>query len=490
MLRMAGLAGKVVILDEVHAADVYMSQFLLEGLRWLGQARVPVVLLSATLPPVQRRALVDAYLAGAASSEDPPALDLPAPGGYPNVTVVWLEDSGPQRLVEHCSSWREDLPVRVEVLPESSRSTSPSAAGTDAVVMLLTNRLHDGGCALVIRNTVDRAQETYQALRAHFGDDVLLLHGRLHAAHRADRTETALARLGPSTDPRPRTILVATQLAEQSFDVDADIFVTDLAPIDLLLQRIGRLHRHNDVPRPEKVREPRVVITGFEASGTGAPWILPASDAIYGRYLLLRTAALVYAAETSSWDIPGRVPALVAAVYGTTPVVPEAWAEAERAAFAAWDADQQARTDSAQKYLLTRFKEHENTTLEGLHYAETKGADDVVQAIVRDGEPTIEVVIVHEDANGYTTWRGRRLGINGEVRADILDEVLGGTVRLPAKLATAAESELQPLDGWRDHPWLRYSRALKLDPQGRASLDRWTLHYDTDLGLVVDNRKQ
>ncbi|MFF4128332.1 CRISPR-associated helicase Cas3' [Microbispora rosea] len=489
MLRMAGLAGKVVILDEVHAADVYMSQFLLEGLRWLGQARVPVVLLSATLPPDQRRALVGSYLAGAASSEDPPVLNMPAPVGYPNVTAVWLDESGPQGLVEHCPSWRSDLSVRVEVLPESPQAVSTSGASAGAVVALLADRLDDGGCALVIRNTVDRAQETYQALRAQFGDDVLLLHGRLHAAHRADRTETGLARLGPSAEPRPRTILVATQLAEQSFDVDADILVTDLAPIDLLLQRIGRLHRHNGVPRPAKVREPCVVITGLGASGTGAPWILRASEAIYGRYLLLRTAALVCAVKGSSWNVPGQVPALVAAAYGTTSVVPNAWAEAERAAFAKRDADQQARADAAQKFLLTRFKEHENTTLEGLHYAETKGADEIVQAIVRDGEPTIEVVIVHEDSSGYATWTGRRLGINGEVPANLLDEVLGGTVRLPAKLAGAAESELQPLDGWRDHPWLRYSRALKLDPQGRASLDRWAIHYDTDLGLVVDDRK-
>nr|WP_225311744.1 CRISPR-associated helicase Cas3' [Microbispora cellulosiformans] len=489
MLRMAGLAGKVVILDEVHAADVYMAQFLLEGLRWLGQARVPVVLLSATLPPAQRRALVDAYLAGAASRENPPALDLPSPDGYPSVTAAWMEDSGPQRLVDHCASWREDLSVRVEVLPEPAATSAP-AASTDAVVTLLADRLRHGGCALVIRNTVDRAQETYQALRAQFRDDVLLLHGRLHAAHRADRTETALARLGPSQASRRRTILVATQLAEQSFDVDADILVTDLAPIDLLLQRIGRLHRHSGVPRPVAVQEPCVVITGFRDSGSDAPWILPASEVIYDRYLLLRTAAIVCGADTSSWNIPGRVPALVADVYGNTPLVPDAWAEAERAAYADWDADQQARADSAQKFLLTRFKEHENTTLEGLHYAETKGDDEVVQAIVRDGDPTIEVVIVHKDVNGYTTWTGRRLGVNGEVPVDLLDEVLGGTVRLPAKLAAVAENELQPLDGWRDHPWLRHSRALKLDTQGRASLDRWAVRYDTQLGLVVDKGQQ
>lgn len=487
MLRMAGLAGKIVILDEVHAADVYMSQFLQEGVRWLGQARVPVVLLSATLPPVQRQALVDAYLAGASSREEPPTLDLPIPGGYPNVSAVWLDDAGPQVLVDHCSSWREDLAVRVEVLPEDPNAASnPGSSGDADIVARLTDSLRDGGCALVIRNTVDRAQDTYRALRAHFREtDVLLLHGRLHAAHRADRTEIALARLGPSAEPRQRTIVVATQLAEQSFDVDADILITDLAPIDLLLQRIGRLHRHDGVPRPAQVREPCVVITGFDGSSTGAPWILPASEAIYGRYLLLRTAALVCAIDGLCWKIPGEVPALVAAVYGTDPVVPEAWAEAERVASARWDTKQLARAESAQKFLLTRFKEHENATLEGLHYADTRGADEVVAAIVRDGEPSVEVIIVHEDDDGYTTWKGGRLLADGEVPLQLLDELLGGTVCLPAKLATAAESELQPLTGWREHPWLRYSRALKLDADGQTRLDRFMVRYDPDLGLVV-----
>ncbi|WP_318552114.1 hypothetical protein [Kitasatospora fiedleri] len=104
MLRMAGLVGKVVILDEVHAADVYMSQFLLEGLRWLGQAGVPVLLLSATLPPEQRHDLVAAYLAGARSVETAPEVELPQPDGYPNVTA-----HGWGRTVRRCW-WRARRP--------------------------------------------------------------------------------------------------------------------------------------------------------------------------------------------------------------------------------------------------------------------------------------------------------------------------------------------------------------------------------------------
>lgn len=117
MLRMAGLAGKVVILDEVHAADVYMAQFLKEGLWWLGQAGVPVVLLSATLPPAQRRALTSAYLTGAAASEEPVTAPDGDRRGYPSVTTAWHGDGAPQQEVRTARPWglgknREKLNAR------------------------------------------------------------------------------------------------------------------------------------------------------------------------------------------------------------------------------------------------------------------------------------------------------------------------------------------------------------------------------------------
>jgi CRISPR-associated endonuclease/helicase Cas3 len=497
MLRMAGLAGKVVVLDEVHAADVYMSQFLIEGLRWLGQARVPVVLLSATLPPAQRHALVAAYLAGAASQEEFNASDLPEPAGYPNVTAATMTGQGPEYIVDSAVSWREDLQVQVEILPEwpsrSSHAPTDVLPADVAVVDLLSDRLRDGGCALVIRNTVARAQATFAAVHARFGsDEVRLLHGRLHAGHRADRTEECLELLGPPSDTGPqrphRLIVVATQIAEQSFDVDADLLITDLAPIDLLLQRLGRLHRHDSVSRPDRVAVPQLIVTGFAPRTEGAPSILPASQRIYGTYLLVRTAALVVAAAGAAWSTPGQVPSLVAQVYDEhQQVVPVEWADAEQAAFAEWRDKQRRRADSASPFLLTRFGEHENPTLEGLHYGGTRGGlnDEQFQALVRDGDPSVEVVLVVGDNRGFRTLGGRRLGINGEASEELLDEVLTATVRLPSKLTAVAERDLAPLDGWRGHPWLRYSRALVVDGQRCAALGEYTVRYDDDLGLVV-----
>ncbi|MEU3568258.1 CRISPR-associated endonuclease Cas3'' [Kitasatospora sp. NPDC036755] len=512
MLRMAGLVGKVVVLDEVHAVDVYMSQFLLEGLWWLGQAGVPVVLLSATLPPEQRRSLAAAYLAGARSAEvsdhpDHPDLPgLPEPQGYPNVTAVWAEQGGrPGFLVESTEPWRDDLPVRVEVLDEPPVPHGPrdhrsgvEPAGAQ-VTDYLRERLADGGCVLVIRNTVARAQATFGALRKEFGADVRLLHGRLHAGHRADRTQEVLELLGPPAKgvKRPdRLIVVATQLAEQSFDVDADLLITDLAPIDLLLQRIGRLHRHDGVKRPRLLAQPTVVVTGIGLRGDDAPRILEASEKIYGRYLLLRTGAEVMRTATSGagvcvWSIPGRVPDLVARVYGTDPVVPAEWAEAEVQALRVWEERQAKRRAEAAQYVLTRAGEHGEPTLAGLHYgAHSTLAEGQFEALVRDGDRSAEVVLVRRTDRDLHTMTGRKLGPNGEVAAEMVDDVLSGTVRLPAGPTEVAEQVLGPLSGWRDHPWLRFSLALELDEDGAAVLGDFRLRYDDRLGLVVSGGRR
>lgn len=500
MLRAAGLMGKVVVLDEVHAADVYMSQFLKEGLRWLGQAGVPVVLLSATLPPAQRRELVTAYMAGAGSAEEFDAAALPQAKGYPNVTAACLSNAEVIYDVKHTAQWRPDLDVAVTVLPESSRPEVEKGQSLgEAVAELLQERLAQGGCALVIHNTVPRAQDTYQTLRERFGvGEVRLLHGRMTAHDRAEGTRECLQLLGPPSKDgvrRPgRLILVATQLAEQSFDVDADVLVTDLTTIDLLLQRLGRIHRHDKVTRPAGLRRPEVVITGFSQRDPSAPWILPASEGIYRRYLLLRTAAVVRAAEKGGWSIPSDVPHLVERVYDEScDVVPPEWKEAEQQARQEWEARQQERARSADHFLLTRAGEHTKATLEGLHYGAAPGslAEEKLQAVVRDGDRSVEVILVRGDDRGYRTLDGRWLGVNGEALSEeLLEEVLGATVRLPAKLTDAAERELEPLDGWRSHPWLKRSLALVLDANTAGTLGDYQVRYDRELGLVMEGGPQ
>ncbi|MFJ3840591.1 CRISPR-associated helicase Cas3' [Streptomyces sp. NPDC090054] len=497
MLRMAGLGGKVVVLDEVHACDVYMSQFLAEALRWLGQAGVPVIVLSATLAPAQRQVLFEAYLAGAASREEFKAF-VPVPLGYPSVTTAWLAASGEAEFQTDATvSWRADLSVAVRVMPEAlpcARSTRDErerllAEADAAVAALLMEELADGGTVLVIRNSVARAQSLYEELRGRFGDaDVRLLHARFTVGRRADLTEECLRLLGPQTPRRPgaRLILVATQLAEQSFDIDVDLLITDLAPVDLLLQRIGRLHRHEGTVRPGRLRVPKAFVTGFQPSEGREPDFVFASERIYGRHLLLRTAA-VLPGEGEGWSVPGDVPGLVDSVYGAdASLLPEGWREAGEAAAREQGDRDRVRAERAREFLLTPGGERERRTLAGLHYGgfTAGGGEDALGAAVRDGDESVEVVLVVRDGDeaAFRTLAGRALSVNGDVAPELLEEVLGSMVRLPSALTQPA-LELHPLPGWHGHPWLRRCRALVLDASGMARLGDFIVSYDERFGL-------
>ncbi|MFJ3642872.1 CRISPR-associated helicase Cas3' [Streptomyces sp. NPDC090108] len=491
MLRFAGLTGKVVIVDEVHAADVYMRQFLLEALRWLGQAGVPVVLLSATLPPVQRQAFVDAYLSGALGVADVDQ-PVPVPVGYPCVTTAFAVAGEP--VVESSRtpvpSWRKSLPTRIEWLADTEKEGAKVASAAREAV-------RDGGVVLVVLNQVERAQAVHAALHdGGFDGQLHLLHGRLCTAHRAERTQKCIRLMGPEAgDERPeRMVVVATQLAEQSFDVDADVLITDLAPMDLLLQRIGRLHRHAGTHRPAVHAAPRVMVTGVAADGQGRPRFLFASKKIYGEWPLLRAAALVTEAagpllpgdaqaSIGTWSVPADVPDLVARAYGEAEACPAEWDEP--AAFDRWRAEEEKRRSGAEGFLLTRPREWGAPTLEGLHYAASSaGSEEDLDAVVRDGDRGVEVVVVHRVAGGFTALDGTRLGVHGEVLDDpVVDRLLGGSVRLPVGLSEAGRL-LKPLPGWAAHPWLRYAHALVLE-DGYAELGDSRLSYDDTLGLVV-----
>lgn len=497
MVRHAGLAGRVVVLDEVHAYDVYMAQFLFEALRWLGDTGVPVVLLSATLPPTLRAELVRAYLQGALTERDVDLGGLPVSAGYPSALSACVVNRRPHFAQLTSRPWRPSVPVAVEVLAEE-----PTEA-LGVVVAALSDALRDGGCALVVRNTVRRAQETYAAVRAEFGADAVLLHARLTVGERADRTERILELLGPpgraEGASRPgRLVVVATQLAEQSFDVDVDLLVTDVAPIDLLLQRVGRLHRHDRpaVDRPAPVRTPRVLVTGMAPDAAGGPPRFPrGSERVYGEYLLLRAAACVLDVRGGpGWSVPADVPDLVARGYGVDcSELPELWQDRAAAAQAEAAAQRAGREAAARQFVLAGEDELGRPTLAGLHersVSETE--DDDVAAAVRDGDESIEVVLVRRTPGGYLTLTGRALGPQGAAAVsdnDVLDEVARCAVRLPAhpQITEAAKTTLRPLAGWSGDPWLARARALELDDEHTTELGGYRLTYCPERGLLDEH---
>jgi CRISPR-associated endonuclease/helicase Cas3 len=230
-LRMLGLVNKILLVDEVHACDAYMHELLCALLRAHAVAGGSVILLSATLPKKQRQALLDAYAEGQHWSK--PTVQAIDHQSYPLVSC--LSETG---LQEQVVATREIVKREVCVKFLSDR---------EAVDTVLADIVGQGQCACWIRNTVKDAIEAYQQIRELYPDwEVDLFHARYALGDRIEIEKRVVERFGKNSthEQRKGQILIATQVVEQSLDLDFDALITDLSPIDLVIQRAGRLRRH------------------------------------------------------------------------------------------------------------------------------------------------------------------------------------------------------------------------------------------------------
>ena len=253
-VRLFGLAGKTVIVDEVHAYDAYMMKLLERLSEWLAACGCSVVLLSATLPRARRMALVKAFVQGLGRNDA--TLNLPD-RPYPRFT--WISRTSCEVEVEEFPASRNFLePSAMSGLTEKSlrepaRNTNWGSSCMKLWVM-----------AAALRSSVTRwvGPRRYIGFKIIFpeedaGDaqpELGLFHARYLYEDREKREDQALHRFGKPSDPkvrRPhRAVLVSTQVIEQSLDLDFDLMVTEMAPVDLVLQRAGRLHRHERKAAP------------------------------------------------------------------------------------------------------------------------------------------------------------------------------------------------------------------------------------------------
>lgn len=227
-LRMLGLAGKLLLLDEVHAYDAYMNKLLEALLTYHASRGGSVIVLSATLSCAQRNSLLTAFAKG--RGELMPKLGSEA---YPLVSH-YVDGE----LVELRSDTRPEVRRKVEVAwlhDEADCLTTVLAAAKT------------GRCVAWIRNTVDDAIRAYRALAETLDEeDLLLFHSRFAFVDRLAVESIALTRFGKDSTAEMRhgKVIIATQVIEQSLDLDLDLMLSDLAPVDLLVQRAGRLQRH------------------------------------------------------------------------------------------------------------------------------------------------------------------------------------------------------------------------------------------------------
>ena len=466
MLRHLGLAGKVVIVDECHAYDAYMNRYLDRALNWMGQYRVPVILLSATLPAQRRSELICAYQNGGRKEKE----DWQSNQGYPLLTWTDGDAVRQSQIPVDCKSRQVKLlPIEREELHQRVEAA-----------------LSQGGCVGVVVNTVNQAQLLAQELEDAFPDRrVILIHSRFLMEDRTRREEELMKLLGKSSTPGQRKglIVVGTQILEQSLDIDFDVLVTQICPMDLLLQRIGRLHRHKRL-RPEGVQDAVCAVLDLKEPDNG-------TKAVYGRWLLYRTADLLPAEISLPEDI--------------APLVHNTYAEASEFLAEddpAWPLWLEYKTELKKKEQRARqFRipapEDLTGTIYGLLDSNLGDGDWAAYASVRDGEPGVDVLVMVRDGSGgirFLPWQhqGSRVLADHIPSGEECRNILRQRLQLPhALLGRRTGQTLQALEEirqktvpeWNNAPLLRGELFLFLNEEGKAFLEDYELIYTQKMGL-------
>ncbi|UXH76794.1 CRISPR-associated helicase Cas3' [Roseateles amylovorans] len=419
-VRMWGLSNRVVVLDEIHAYDTYTLNLIITLLRWLKALRCSVVLMSATLPRARCQELLKAW-----------GLTTPAPQlAYPRLMLA--DDAGVQG--RHVAA-RPLAPIALHGLD----------SGIEALAEVALAQLEAGGCGALIVNTVARAQALYLMLKARLSESdrstdtqLLLFHARFPADERGDLEKSVLSLFGAGGVRPARALLVATQVAEQSLDIDFDFLLSDLAPVDLLLQRAGRLHRHERPQRPAAHRDARLWVAGL------LPGRLPemkqtAWGYVYDPYILGRTWALL--TRESVLHLPQDIDRLVQAVYDINHELPD-------------DLDTEAR-----KFVeIDAYGEYRAEVKSQLQRAFDIALDPSAEAqLAYDGKPHGH----EEDEAGLGLTNTTRLGPES---ITLIPVVVDDQGRWHVREGDAGFDPEQPLDGLTARAL--YNRQLKVSRKG------------------------
>jgi CRISPR-associated endonuclease/helicase Cas3 len=356
-VRGFGLGRSVLIIDEVHAYDAYMYGLLEEVLRQQKMSGGSAILLSATLPERQRWQLCAAWSATVEQQ------GTKAP--YPLVT--WTSGDTTIPFILDPEQRPDDIAVRVE--PVLVSEMKPDAA----LMRRIIAAAEAGAQVAIICNLVDVAQGLARELRRMTSVAVDLFHARYCYSHRREKELDAIKRFGPNGERLAGRIMVATQVIEQSLDLDFDWLITQLCPVDLLFQRMGRLHRHARPKRP----------TGFEAPLCTV--LLPETDD-YGSH------GLIYANTRVLW----RTATLLASAPKGEIVFPEAYRTWIESCYCedAWGSEPETVENGYEKFKseIEEIQKYKARYMIDTAMNPFTDTDERVMAVTRDGEMNLIVV--------------------------------------------------------------------------------------------------
>lgn len=482
-VRMFGLGQKVVIFDEVHAYDTYMSTLFQRLLRWLRSIGTSVILLSATLPEKTRQELVGAWL----GDED---ITLPS-AAYPRLTVVGAHKAEVTELPSPES--RTLQLVWVDPSPEQ-------------IADHLAEKLRGGGCVAVICNRVKRGQEIYEVLKAKGiveENNLILFHARFPFVWRKEIEDRVLNIFGKDKNHpnlrnpnRPlKAIVVATQVIEQSLDLDFDYMLTDLAPIDLLLQRAGRMHRHkqNSENRAEAVKSPCLAITRSPEKDKLPDFGLDAK--IYDKATLLRTWLVLHGREGLS--LPDETSRLIETIYdgklndGEFDLIfQKALHEADEKA----RLEQEKETAQAKKRMvaLPSYEDLLTDRNEGLEEDDPK-MNEAFRALTRLAEPSVSLICLHQTTQGLALdadGTGAPVNIMNRLNLQLAKKLLMRAVNVQRRDVVeyfVNNTKTITTAAWRESAAVRYYYPAIFDQNGecRPESADFVLKLTRELGLEV-----
>lgn len=365
-VRGFGVRKSILIVDEVHAYDSYMYGLLHRVLEQQQQAGGSVILLSATLPAFQRRKL---FAAWNVHIEDIPVT-------YPLVSTS-SENSPCVELPEN--EFPKDFSVSIDLIQ------SPFLRIEGSFLDEIISKAEQGAMVAVICNLVADAQEVAHELNSRTSVTVDLFHSRYRFKDRQQKELITLEAYGKEAARQGR-ILVATQVVEQSLDLDFDWMVTQLCPVDLLFQRLGRLHRHKR-ERPDGFHEPRCTVV-----------TLPLDTLDYGYH------GYVYQNHRTLWRTQQK---LQNCPFISFPAAYRDWIE-EVYQEEHWEDEPPAIQESSENYSLEqdgrRYAALLNASVDAVPFQDT---DSNISALTRDGEMSLNVIPI-------IVQNGKRCFLEGE----------------------------------------------------------------------------
>lgn len=517
MLRHLGLAGKVVIIDECHAYDTYMNEYLDTSIQWMAAYGVPVILLSATLPAKRREKLIKSY--------------VKAYSKYnlrnKRVSIHERNSEWKKSTSYPLLTWTDGEEICQIAIDQDTkkREIQIDSVGTiDDLIIFLDESLQEGGCACIILNTVKEAQKVFERVRAEVkGAKTLLYHAQFTMPDRAKKEQELLKHMGKASksSDRNRFILIGTQVLEQSLDYDADLMVSQLCPMDLLLQRMGRLHRH-DRQRPERLKTPRFIILtdGEDPYDSG-------TKAVYGDYLLQKTWQVIENKKGINGQVyfilPDDIPVMVQKVYSENDMdVYQAITDNENyscgtestdkeqiedkmncleKARKEYDEKQKGKKERAQGYLLKVPSRNIENILENTD----ETIESAAESRVRDGTSAVIVLLMRKEIAGTITFVDNEQKEMHISPTEIPDNYMGRQIArqrmsLPQVFSQdwiidqiideLEKRNKEELAAWQQSPWIKGELILLLNEEGRTDLCGYHIFYSQESGLGYEREEK